>query len=186
MTKTYAEWKLRIGSPRELFWELQRFLEKTGFEIKNASDSLALESTPIEGHATFNKDINGRRIFAFSICWMFILGIILCFTIILIPVGIWLIKYSAYDVVQKVNIHLEGETFRASAVSQEPYKPQSEVVHTVSNARVLLLGDVYRKRGDARSEPNESEYQAFEKKLSGLEDQLDTLIPNIKLPDITK
>ncbi len=185
MSRTYAEWKLRIGSPRELFWELQQFLEKEGFGMGEPSEALTLEPTPIEGPATFNKDVEGQRFYSVCIRWMFILGIILCFTIILIPIGIWLIRKSVYDVIQEVRIHVEGETFRASALSQEPHKHQSEVIDTVSNARVSLVGKVYRKKGDNESKPGESEYQVFEKKLGKIEDKLNTLIPSIKLPDVT-
>ncbi len=104
---------------------------------------------------------------------------------ILIPIGLWLIRKSAYDVIQEVKINLEGETYRASARSQEPYKPQSEVTDTVSNARVSLEGSIYRRRGDGKIKPaSELEEQAFGTKLSRIEERLNKLIPSIKLPDV--
>ena len=185
MPKTYAEWKLRIGSPRDLFWELQRFLDKEGVKSDKPFEPLKLEPTPIEGHATFSGNVDGHKDILKSTRWRFILGIILCFTIILIPIGLWLIRKSAYEVTQEVKINLEGETYRASARSQEPYKPQSEVTDTVSNARVSLEGNIYRRRGDGKIKPaSELEEQAFDTKLSRIEERLNKLIPSIKLPDV--
>ena len=184
MSGTHAEWKLRIGSPRELFWELQRFLEKEDFKSDKPSEPLVLEPTPIEGHATFSDSVEGHKEILQSTRWRFIIGLLLCITIILIPVGIWLIRKSTYEVMQEVRLHLEGETFRASARSQEPYKAQSEVTDTVSNARVSLEGKIYRRRGDGKIKPaSEMEEQAFNNTLCKIEERLNKLIPRIKLPD---
>ncbi|MFC1980173.1 hypothetical protein ACFLVS_04925 [Chloroflexota bacterium] len=185
MLKTYAEWKVRVGSPRELCWELQRFLEKEGFKSDKLPESLILEPTPIEGHATFSMNIEGYRGIRRSSLWRLILGIILCFTIILIPLGLWLIKESAYELVVKLCLLLEGETFRASARSQDPYKPQSEVMDTVSNARIVIEGDVYKRRGDGKiKSASKPEEQLFDTILSEIKEKLDKLMPRIKLPDI--
>jgi hypothetical protein len=186
MAKTYAEWKLRIGSPRDLFWELQRFLEKEGLKSEKQFEPLKLESTPIEGHATFSGNVEGLGDIPKRTRWRLILGIIFCLTILLIPVGLWIIKKSSYRVIQEVKIKLEGETYRASARSQEPYKPQSEVTDTVSNARVSLEGNLYRQRGDGKiklaSEPEEID---FSTKVSRIKEGLNNLIPNITLPDVS-
>lgn len=182
---TPITWKLRIGSPRDLFWELQRFLDKEGFKSDKTFEPLKLEPTPIEGHATFSGNIEGRKNILKSTRWRFVLGIILCFTIILILIGLWLIGKSAYEVTQEVKINLEGETYRASARSQDPYKPQSEVTDTVSNARVLLEGNICRRRGDGKiKSASVLEVQAFDTKVSRIEERLNKLIPSIKLPDV--
>ncbi len=73
-----------VGSPRDLFWELQWFLDKEGVKSEKPFEPLKLEPAPIEGHATFRGNVDGHKDILKSTRWRFILGIILCFTIILI------------------------------------------------------------------------------------------------------
>lgn len=61
MKRRINEWKIQIGSPQELAWEIQRFLENQGFTSSENLAQLKLEPTPIEGHATFTTSLRGKK-----------------------------------------------------------------------------------------------------------------------------
>lgn len=187
MLTVVAEWKLRIGSPRELFWELHQFLRREGFTCREPFKPLSLKSTPIEGHATFNDSIDGWYNTPRNTAWKLVLGIFLCLTIILLPLGLWLIKESEYNLIEKISFCLEGETFRASAYGFQEHRSQSEVTDTVSNARVTLQTDVLLCRSDGKKTkpPSQVDDDEFEVKVGRVEKALSNLIPRIRLPDVT-
>lgn len=133
-----CRWKVRVGSPRELVWELYQFLAGKGYEFDNPYEPLELRQAPIEGTATFESSIEGHRDSPGRSLWRLILGIIFCITIILIPLGIWLIKKSKYLLSDIVRLQIEGEAYRATARTQDAHRPQSEVQDIASSARIIL------------------------------------------------
>lgn len=177
-------WKTRVGSPRELVWELHQFLVSKGYKCEYPNEeALELKQTPIEGVATFGSRLEGHKDFPGRSLWRLILGIILCFTVLLIPVGIWLIRKSKYAFRDTFKLSVEAETYRASARTQDPHRAQSEVLDIASNARITLEAEVTRIRaGKTKKVENKSESERLEAEFAQLGDELDKLIPRIALP----
>lgn len=180
-------WNVRVGSPRELVWELYQFLDSKGFEFDNTYTPLKMEDTPIEGTATFQSKIEGHRDFPGRSLWRLIVGIILCITVLLIPVGIWLIRKSKHTFSDIFRLNVEGEAYRASARSQGPYHSQSEVLDIASSARIILDAEMkFTRAGSIKEVPNnELEQRRLQIDFDQLRDDLDELIPKITLPKVT-
>jgi len=177
-------WKVRVGSPRELVWELYQFLVGKGYKFEQPYEALELEPTPIEGVAAFRSNLKGHKDFPGRSLWRLILGIILCITILLIPVGICLIKKSKHILSDVFRLSVEGEAYRASARTQDPYRAQSEVLDIASNARITLEAEVRLTRaGKLKKAKNKSEWERLETEFNQLRDELDKLIPKIALPE---
>jgi len=181
-------WKVRVGSPRELVWELHQFLVCRGYKCEYPNEeALELKPTPIEGVATFGSRLEGHKDFSGCSLWRLILGIILCITILLIPVGIWLIKKSKYILSNVIKLNVETETYRASARTQDPYRAQSEVLDIASDARITLEAEVILIRaGKMKKVKNKSEIERLGTEFAQLGDELDKLIPKIALPKTTE
>lgn len=176
-------WKVRVGSPRELLWELYQFLDAKGFLLCEPYEPLELEQTPIEGTASFESTIKGHRDFPGRSLWRLILGIILCMTILLIPVGIWLIRKSKHILRDLIKLQVEGEAYRASARTQDPHRPQSEVLDIASSARITLDVELrFIRGGKAKTLKNESEWERLQTEFNQFREELDKLIPRIALP----
>lgn len=179
----HYNWKVRIGSPRELVWELRQFLDGKGYRFDDSYKPLELKRAPIEGTATFESTIEGHRDFPGRSLWRLILGIIFCMTILLIPLGIWLIRKSKHMLSDIISVQVEGEVYRASARTQDPYRAQSEVLDMTGNARILLdAGLKFVRAGKPREVKSEEEWRRMHTEFSQLRDELDKLIPRIALP----
>ena len=179
-------WKVRVGSPRELTWELYQFLVERGYKSEHGHEALRLEETPIEGVATFAESLQGRKDFRGRSLWRLIVGVILCLTIVLVPIGWWLIKKSKHVLSYIITVNIEGETYKASARTQDPYRAQSEVLDVASNARIRLEGTATVSRAGRLKEAGELERQKLETELQKLREALDQLIPKIILPEATE
>ena len=180
-------WKVRVGSARKLVWELYQFLVGMGYKCEQPYEALELKPTPIEGVATFECNLEGHKDFPQRSLWRLILGIILCFTILLIPVGVWLIKKRKYVFRDTFKLSVEGEAYRASARTQDPYRAQSEVLDIASNARIILEAEATLIRaGKTKKVENKSERERLEAEFAQLGDELDKLIPKIALPKATE
>lgn len=178
-------WKVRVGSPRELSWELYQSLVEKGYKSERDHEALQLEETPIEGVANFSDRIEVYKEFQGATLWMLILGVILFFTIIFIPFGSWLIRRSAYKFIRDISVNIEGETYRAGARTQDPHRAQSEVLDIVSDARLILKGNVTFRRGTGvkKTAKNEAEWERLGTDFQELCDELDKLIPKITIPE---
>lgn len=186
MRALHYGWKVRVGSPRELVWELYQFLASKGFFFDEPYEPLELEPTPIEGAASFRGSIEGHRDFPGRSMWRLILGIILCLTILLIPVGTWLVRKSKHVFSDLFEIQVEGEAYRASARTHEPHHPQSEVLDIASNARITLDARLrFIRGGKLKRVKNESQLKRLEGVFAELRNELDRLIPKIALPVAT-
>lgn len=177
------KWKGRVGSPRELVWELYQFLAEKVYTLEHGYEALRLEKTPIEGVATFTRSIKGHRDFPGRSLWRLIVGIILCFTILLIPIGWWLIRSRKFVLIHVITMNIEGETYRASARTQDPYHAQSEVLDIVSNARIRLEGTAIIRRAGRVKEAGELERGKLEAEFRQLCEALGKLMPKIALPE---
>lgn len=178
-----CRWKVRVGSPRELLWELYQFLAGKGYEFDNPYEPLELKQAPIEGTATFESSIEGHRDFHGRSLWRLIVGIIFCMTIILIPLGIWLIKKSKHTLSDIFRLQVEGEAYRATARTQDPHRPQSEVQDIASNARITLDAELRLIRaGKLKEVKTKPEWEKLQTEFDQLRDELNKLIPKIALP----
>jgi len=139
MKAVIRNWKTRITSPRELIWDLQCFLEEQGFTMDEAQ-GLSLDATPISELATFSARLSGKRSYSQSDTGKLIMGILLCLTVLLIPLGIWIVSGSSHKVVEEAIIDIEGEIYRASATKQSASEGLANLVGTISDARITLSG----------------------------------------------
>jgi len=178
-------WKVRVGSPRELGWELYQFLAGKGYSFEHPYETLELSPAPIEGVATFKTTLEGHKDYPGRSLWRLILGIVLCMTILLIPVGIWLIRKSKHLLVDVFRLNVEGETYRASARTQDPYRAQSEVLDIASDARITLEAEVrFMRAGKIKTMKNKSELERLQTEFNQLGGELNKLIPKIALPKV--
>jgi hypothetical protein len=176
-------WKPRVGSARELVWELHQFLADRDYECSPTYKALKLEPTPIEGVATFKTSFTGYKNFPRRSLWRLIVGIILCLTVLLIPLGIRLIRKSKYIFRHSFELSVDGESYRAGARTQDPHRPQSEVLDMASDARITLRAEVTRIRlGKIKVVKNKSEKEKLAAEFNQLSKELDRLIPKIEIP----
>ena len=187
-----ARWKVRVGSPRELIWELHQFLIDRGYKSDQPYIPLGIEEAPIEGTAISQRAIEAHRDSYQRSLWLVLLGIILCTTVVLLPFGILLIRLSKYTLSYVFLVQVEGEAYRASARSQDPTRVQSEVVDVASNARIRVTSQVRRARGShdwssgkilRRDAP---EWAMLEQEFRQIGNELNKLIPKIALPVATE
>lgn len=177
-------WKVRVGSPRELVWELYQFLASKGYKFDYPYKEMELKQSPIEGTATFGTSIEGHREIPGRSLWRLIVGIFLCITILLVPLGIWLIRKSKHVLSNIFRLQVEGEAYRASARTQDPHRPQSEVLDIASNARIMLDTELkFTRAGKVKEvKKKEREWETLQTEFNQLRDELDKLIPKIALP----
>jgi len=185
-------WKVRVGSPGELSWELYQSLVSKGYTAEkiqeNVHEAVKLVETPIEGVANFTDRIEVYKELPIrTIWWMLIMGVILLFTIILFPIGLWLIRRSIYKFIHVITMNIEGETYRAGARTQDPHRAQSEVLDIVSDARIILKGNITLRRlsGVTNTTKNQTEWKRLKADFQELCGELDRLIHKITLPETT-
>jgi len=154
-------WKVRVGSPRELLWELYQFLVGKGYMLSSPYKPLKLKEAPIEGTATSQSSLEGHRDFHGRSFWRLILGIIFCIMIILIPLGLRLIRKSKHTFSHVFILQVEGESYRATARTQDPYQPQSEVQDIASSARIMLDAELrFMRGGKLKKVKSKSEWES--------------------------
>jgi hypothetical protein len=176
-------WKPRVSSASDLVWELYQFLTDRDYECSPSYEALKLEPTPIEGVATFKKSFMGYKDFPRRSLWRLIVGIVLCLTVLLIPLGIWLIRKSKYILRHSFELSVDGESYRAGARTQDPHRPQSEVLDMASDARITLRAEVMRIRlGKIKVVKNKLETEKLAAEFVQLGKELDRLIPKIEIP----
>jgi hypothetical protein len=125
---------VRVASPRKLFRDVHDFLEEDGFG--HDYEPLKAERDAIGDVAIFKSELAGKMDSQARDVFSLILGILLIFTIVLIPLAIRLLRESRYTLRTVVEIGVEGEAYRyrhgttgAAAI---------EVLEVVSDARVTL------------------------------------------------
>jgi hypothetical protein len=187
------KWDMRTGSPRKLWRTLHDFLDDNGYvhEYKE----LRPEESPIEGTAIFSAEMDGcRDIERKPRLWLWIIGLLLCFTILFIVVGIKLIKTSSRMLRTRIRIEIEGEAYRARGADMSG-SHAAEVLDVVADTRVTLEAGAGRpKRKESGSEYGSCEIEELtrdkndmnmlEIEFEQLKRRLDELLPEVSLPNI--
>jgi len=178
---------VRVASPRKLYRILDNFLTDHGYEHKY--EELKLESSPIEGTATFHKPLEGRKDIKRRRRWgLLIAGIFLCLLVLFIPIGIKLIRRSGGVLRTRIILEVEGEAYRARGAEIEP-SHQAEVLDVVADARVTLKADSGRADDKdsyaiAEKTKDKKEIETLRIQFEDLEKRLGQLLPTIALPEI--
>ena len=180
------KWDVRAGSPRKLWRALHDFLDDNGFEHKY--QELKPEESPIEGTATFSDQLVGRRDHKKRASFWFLrilIGLLLCLTIILIPLGLALIRSRLKTIRTRVSIDVEGEVYRARGANINTAHT-AEVLDVVADTRVTLeawAGEpIEKKEDEIRLTKDEREIEKLRHEFEELSHRLDELLPKISLP----
>jgi len=176
--------KIKVGSPGALHWELKNFLVEHKYTTKQTPEELPMKDTPIGGIASFASTTEGNKYFPKWSIWRLIIGILLLLTILLIPLGIWLIRKSRFKLCYGALIKMEGESYRAGAKTQDPYTSTSEVLSIVSDARLTLLGEVWIERLGKKKKAKQIDWQELEKEFNAICASFEQLLPKLQLPEV--
>lgn len=176
-------WNLRVHSPRELYWKLHEFLESESWE--HEYEPLKPEGDAIDGSALFSGHLIG--VHDSHSWWRILLGILMCLTIILIPVGLCIFRKHRVE----TSIEVEGESYRARG-AEVLSTQQKEVLDVVSNCRVTLrlnAGKVVKRKktNDEIIKPTKSKkkIQELDRIITEFKEKIDEeIIPKIVLPEL--
>ncbi len=181
-------WDFRTGSPRKLWRNLHDFLSDIGYE--HEYEELKLEETPIEGTATFNKSMDSHKDFEQNPrVWLWIIGFMLCITILLVPLGIRLMKISSRTLRTRIRIGVEGEVYRARG-SDIRSDHAAELLGVVADVRLHIELTAGTPLDNTDREivvtKNKKELKEFNVHFERLTRILDERIPEIPLASIEK
>lgn len=176
-------WNLRVRSPRELYWKLHEFLESERWEHKY--EPLQPKDDAISGSALFSDELKGRH--DSHPWWRILVGILLCLTIILIPVGLCFFRKQRVE----ITIEVEGESYRARG-AEVLTTQEKEMLDVISDCRVTLklnAGKVVKRKktGEEIIKPTKSKRktQELDRKVTVLKRKMDKeILPNIMLPEL--
>lgn len=129
-----GKWDVRVASPRKLFRALHDLLTECGYE--HEYEPLKTDRDAISDVAIFDTELIGKKDYRERDLFRIILGVLLLFTIILIPLAIRLLKASRYSLRTIAKIGVEGEAYRTRVSARGT--PQTETLDVVSDARVTL------------------------------------------------
>jgi len=130
-------WDVRTGSPRKLWRMMNDLLVDNGYAHKHGRE-LKPESGPIEGTATFHDVMSGWKDCAFPRNQvLFILGILMCLTVILIPLGSYLIRKSNKNFRAGFKLIFHGEVYRTREAGRTNIRAE-EVLNVVADTRIEL------------------------------------------------
>ena len=133
-----AKWDVRTGSPRKLWRALHDLLDDHGFQYEY--QELRLEDSPIEGTAIFYSWVTGFRDRekasspAFPIL---ILGVLLCLTVLLLPLGLSLLGKRYRTIRTWATVSAEGEVYRTRGANIQAAHA-AEVLDVVADTRITL------------------------------------------------
>ncbi len=141
------------------------------------AQGLSLDSTPISELATFSARLSGKRSYSRSDTGKRVFGILLCLTVLLLPLGIWLISSSSHKVAEEAIIDIEGEIYRASATKQSASEGMANLVGTISDARITLSGFIayFKSEKQVGEVPRETRQKYWEK-LAFMGERLESLM----------
>ncbi len=189
-----ARWDVRTGSPRKLWRTLHDFLEDNGF--RHEYQELRLEESPIEGTATFSDRLTGYRDRRRPASAQFLRiagGVLLCLTLLLAPLGMWLLRSRTKIVRTSASVSVEGEVFRTRGANLRS-DHAAEIVDVVADVRVtmeILSGEPDEHPGEIRAAltPRELvmatlEFKELESGLVGLLPPGETTLPSTELREI--
>lgn len=179
---------IRTGSPRKLWRTLHDFLTDNGYEHKY--EELKPQPSAIEGTAIFSGTLDGWRDGKKPARWWFwIIGLLLCFTIVFIWPGSKLMK--ARMLRTRITIGIEGEAYRARGAGASDGHA-AEVLDVVADTRVTLEAGAGKPKKDSKDNKHEIEeltkderdIAKLSREFEELKRQLDELLPEISLPSI--
>ena len=183
-----VKWDVRTGSPRKLWRALHDFLDDNGFVHEYAE--LRPEGGPIEGTATFSDWLIGYRDHVRPASfWVLrvVVGLVLCLTVVLLPVGLSLIRGRLRTVRTWARVGIEGEVYRTRGASVDAAHAE-EVLDVVADARVTLeiqgseaSNDIYPET--ARLTEDEGDIGEVERHFKELNHRLDELLERQSLSD---
>jgi len=185
------KWDIRTGSPRKLWRALHDFLEENGFA--HEYQELVYSESHMEGTAIFSDQLIGykdRR--KQSSFWFLrvVVGIILCLTILLFPLGMSLIRNRTKTIRTSAWIAIEGEVYRTRGAEMRNTHA-SEVFDVVADARITL--DILAGEPDeassyeiARPIEDRGEIKAIRHEFEELEYSVNQLLPGQTLPTSTE
>jgi hypothetical protein len=133
-SSTRSKLDVRVASPRKLFRALHDFLEEDSYV--HEYEPLRSERDAIGDVAIFKSELVGKQDTQGRDVLSLLLGILLIFTILLIPLAIRLLRESRYALTTIVEISVEGEAYRYRHGTNGA--TSSEVLDVVSDARVTL------------------------------------------------
>ena len=182
------KWDVRTGSPRKLWRALYDFLDRNGFE--HEYEELKPEESPIEGTATFRDQLIEQREREKRVRFWFLrilISLLLCPTMILIPLGLRRIRSSLKTIRTMVSIDVEDEVYRSRGANIHT-SYAAEVLDAVADVRVTLqawVGETIReKEGDIRLTKDETKITRLRHEFAELSRRLDELLPKISLCSI--
>ena len=183
-----GKWDVRTGSPRKLWRSLHDFLDDNGFAHEYRE--LRFAESPIEGTATFSDSLVGHkdRQRPSSLSFLRVLvGILLCLTVLLIPVGVPLVKSRIKTVRTWAWIGVEGEVYRTRGADMRSSTHASEVLDVVADARItleILAGEPSEEDDYQIARPTEDrrEITVVRREFEQLSYQVDQLLPGETLP----
>ena len=130
-------WDVRTGSPRKLWRMMDDLLVDNGYAHKHGRE-LKPESGPIDGTATFHDVMAGWKDCDFPRNrWFFALGVLLCLTVVLIPLGRYFIRKSDRDFRAGFKLIFHGEVYRTREAGRIDMRAE-EVVNVVADTRIEL------------------------------------------------
>ena len=176
-------WNLRVRSPRELYWKLHEFLDSERWE--HDYKPLQPKSDAINGSALFSNKLIGKH--DSHPWWRILVGILLCLTIILIPVGRCFFRKQRVE----ITIEVEGESYRARGAEVLTTQAK-EMLDVISDCRVTLklnAGKVVKRKktGEEILKPTKSKRktQELDRKVTALKSKIDKeILPKIELPEL--
>ncbi|MBI3931758.1 MAG: hypothetical protein HY325_07010 [Chloroflexi bacterium] len=183
-----VKWDVRTRSPRKLWRALHDFLDDNGFEYEYKE--LEPRNSPIEGTAIFSDTFIGQRDRKKRAPLWFLrilIGLLLCLTIILIPLGLVLIGSSLKTVRTWVRIDVEGEAYRARGADINT-SHSAEVLDVVADTRVTLRVWAGKPVKEGEDEiiltKDKMEIAKLRYEFEELNHRLDVLLPKVSLPSI--
>jgi hypothetical protein len=198
-------WDGKIRSARELFRMLHDFLKK--YQYEHEYHELIDKPGAIEGTARFSDTLLGKKdtsnlnrillYIGLALCAIGIFVGILGFTAdtattwiigaVILFAGILFLCYSNRTFRKSIELHVEGETYRARA--QKMGKTSSEVYDVVSNCRVMFIGSVGVPDRNSNQvlniSQNEKEWNSLKTEFESLQVDFDKLRPKIEVPEAT-
>lgn len=180
------KWDVRTGSPRKLWRMLSDFLEDNEFE--HEYDELILGQAPIDGTAVFSKQVVAKKDIEKPFdAGLFIGGLLLCVTLVLIPVGFSLMQKASEKTRILLQLSIEGEAYRARGANFATNQP-TEVFDIAADARVTIIaiaGAPVRDQSSYEIQErsfNKEDRENFSDWFDRLTNKLGALFPDIVLP----
>ncbi|MCP4609021.1 MAG: zinc ribbon domain-containing protein [Planctomycetes bacterium] len=174
-------WDIKTEAPRVLWRDMEKFLSENGYKHRKA-DELNITGTSIEEMATFRNDMVGwkdsrrrRRNDKLAV------GIGLCLTIILIPLGKQLMDQSEANLRLKTRLTLEGEIH--GILSAQP--ASGDPLVSIAEASVVMDAWVGRAKAHTNkvdpSDRDQADIELLKREFEELKSRFDEFLAQISI-----